>query len=418
MKRSMFRTYDSCRILSILVILMVSMTVVLSCSRLDDQVPGEELGIGSKDDPTPISSTSTNLTWVRDDRDYNLTADYIADIAWNPDYTLVAVTTCRGELGIIDPHIWPSYTSINFTNAYIYSVDWAPNGSHLAVASVNGSVLILDTSDWTVHKELEFATLEPLMAVDYSPGGDQLAVGRGVDLILYNTSDWTKYMTTRLGIVTHVAWSPTGMYISTGGEDSYLLETEDLQILEKRGGRETDWSPDGSYYSSAHATGIVNIINPRPWKVVMTCYGHDPEGEARDGNWDRSGSYFLTCRTNGQIDVWTTSDWKMMFSAFPPVDFVTQVAWGKDTTIFVSGDAEGNVIFYRLSPGNFIDLVGEEVLYANYTAYDFVVNPNPIGGYRIPSEVRLTLDPSGANVTMECDLERGVSRLRIVHDPV
>ena len=209
MKRSMFRTYDSCRILSILVILMVSMTVILSGSRLDNEVPGEGLGVQSEDDPASPTSTSTNLTWVRDDHNYTLRAEYIADIAWNPDYTLVAVTTCRGELGIIDPDIWPSYTSINFTNAYIYSVDWAPNGSHLAIASVNGSVLILDTSDWTVHNRIEFPSVEPVMAVDYSPRGDQLVVGRRSDLIVYNTTDWTKYMTGYLGGVTHVAWSPT-----------------------------------------------------------------------------------------------------------------------------------------------------------------------------------------------------------------
>ena len=413
----MFRTHDICRILSILVILVVSMTVVLSGSRLDHGVPGEGLGVQGDGDPASPTSTSTNLTWVRDERYYNLTAEYIADIDWNPDYTLVAVTTCRGELGIIDPDVWPSYTSINFTDAYIYSVDWAPNGSHLAIASVNGSVLILDTADWTVDYMIEFPSVEPLMAVDYSPRGDQLVVGRAGALIVYNTTDWTKNMTRNLGEITHVAWSPTGDYISTGGEDSFLLEAEDLQILEKRGGRETDWSPDGSYYSTAHRTGIVNIVRPQPWRVVMTCYGHDPIGEARDGNWDRTGSYFLTCRTNGQIDVWTTSDWKIMFTASPPVDFVTQVAWGKDPSIFVSGDAEGNVIFYRLSPGNFIDLVGEEVLYANYTAYDFIINPNPIGRLVIPSDVRLTLDPSGANVTLECDLDMGNSGLRVVHDP-
>jgi hypothetical protein len=57
------------------------------------------------------------------------------------------------------------------------------------------------------------------------------------------------------------------------------------------------------------------------------------------------------------------------------------------------------------------------VLYAGYKAYDFRVNGNPTGLSVLPDQIRLTLDPGGADVVLEAGLSPGGSYIEEDSDP-
>jgi hypothetical protein len=74
----------------------------------------------------------------------------------------------------------------------------------------------------------------------------------------------------------------------------------------------------------------------------------------------------------------------------------------------------GAGIMDRLRP---LTLLGGPVLYAGLKAYDFRVNANPTGVGLLPGMVWLILDPTGANVTLGCNIPNGTAGFNVVSDP-
>lgn len=404
----------SARRVTLLALLTVSCLVVLPSTSPD-----------GSDRPGPgFTAGVSELAWVEDSHSYSLNGQYISDLKWSPDHTLIAAATASKELGIIDPDVWPKYRSVNLTGGYILSVDWSPDGECLAASSVNGSVVILDTQDWTIQHTIEFPSRMDVMPVAYSPDGRWLFVGRDDTVSVLNTTSWSA---DRRGTyedardIHHMACSPDGsMLIVTHGRGCLILDAEYLDVIQDTGSSQSldgCWSPESDYYAATARTGICNIVRAPRFLVVMTLYGHHPEGEVNDASWSGDGSLLTTCRSNGWITVWETETWNEVHTIHPRVEDVTQVAWGEDVSVIASGDAEANVILYRLDPKCFVELSAGSRLYANYTAYDFNVNANPIPNATMPSVVRMTLDPDGANVTLECGLIPGGGYIGEASDP-
>lgn len=184
---------------------------------------------------------------------------YIDEIVWSSDGTLVAVTVSENltDWGWSHLIVW-TVTEDRLTTPQYYdnafgTLDWRPNSHQLASGTVmGGGVVVIDGSNGHSVSYIDgAATYE----VRYSPDGSQLAIlDIDFNLTIYDADTFQEQQRAEIGIGNSISWSPDGQQIAfVKYEDDtqtlmvYDLPTEQLSELfidESLGG--AAWSPDGN----------------------------------------------------------------------------------------------------------------------------------------------------------------------------
>lgn len=71
--------------------------------------------------------------------------------------------------------------------------------------------------------QIQFSPWDLVMALDWSPDGNHLAVSAGNSIYVYRVGDWQQLSVFEIGALTHsLAYSPDGAWLAAGSRDGYL----------------------------------------------------------------------------------------------------------------------------------------------------------------------------------------------------
>jgi WD40 repeat protein len=259
-------------------------------------------------------------------------------LAWSPDSKRIA--TSSGMIAAGDISIW------GFDNpAIVPTVTAIPSAPNLQP----GSISVLGShSDW-------------VMTVAWSPSGEWLASGGNDNRVrVWEVTTGRLISTLRLyAWVDSLAWSPDGKYLATaafiGGPSAHSVQVWDTATwqLNKEwnlGGKvvDTSWSPDGKNLAVGRGN---SLEDPEGWLIVLDvesgeelkALGH-PE-MATQVAWSADGKYVAVASDRGTADskpsvwIWASSSWQAV--AKVPFNIgIGDLEWSPDSELLavVLGD--------------------------------------------------------------------------------
>ena len=262
-------------------------------------------------------------------------ANAIHSVAFSSNERYVAVGDNIGYAYLLDVNDG-SWTAWTYSQDELYAVAFSPNGEYLVTGDSDGYARLWEVSTWWGDADdLNVQSVElggNVKAVAFSPNGKYLAAD-GYD---GNDSNVTIYDVVSDRVVQHIelgnnhpnvlTFSPDGQYLAVGGTDPeiiiYRIGTEEItlttQITEEKTiqvtseVRDLAWNPDGDLISDGRA--VYRTLLP---------------------SWDDSLGIRLTL----------------------PEDFISEVAFGPNTTYFI-----WNVQFPK-----FIGVAETDVIYRDCT---------------------------------------------------
>jgi WD40 repeat protein len=221
--------------------------------------------------------------------------------AWPERFTSISWNNARSQIAIVTLYwsaVWDMQTGklnviaqfpekLNQTNPL--SAIWSPSGTMLALAFTDGGVWIYDSETFDTHIELDahnfFANAyRGYQALTWSPDERYIAIG-GIDafdpsevrLRIYDlTTGGITLLKGHSGPVTAVAWSPTGEFIASAGEDDFvgyaidhgirIWNTTDYSLFKDYPFEEPilsiAWNSDGTKLAAVDGSGAVYILEP------------------------------------------------------------------------------------------------------------------------------------------------------------
>jgi len=186
--------------------------------------------------------------------------DGVRDVAFSPAGTLIAAA------GADAVRLWPASGGVAEEAAFsdIHGVVWSPGGRQLAMVhvpddeewSVADKFLVFDVERGHLSCEIDLKTWNWYVA--WSPDGQLLAVPRGDEIVVYDTTSGNEH--TRLrnprGGTTAIAWSPDGDRIAAVTEEglkTWTVTHDDAGTVVGPASHESMlcWSPDATMAAAA-----------------------------------------------------------------------------------------------------------------------------------------------------------------------
>ena len=275
-------------------------------------------------DASNIESSSTILLEETLTTDFGTTNDLIADLEFNPNSSMVAVTVGRedntdsneGGLVILDTTDWseigrydPSSKDSNYD-----SVEWSPDGNILAVGGA-GEVFLLDPNNGFSQLRNPLAITNSqfprVNGLSWSPDGNYLVAcdqyesnNIGHTVYMYETSTWTKEWDEELSTsCLDVEFSPDGRQVAAAafwygsdGDSVKVFNAASGSIVDIMPGDSGDDStPDPSVYDIAWSPNGIDFIVAHGYENARLSFWEGDDDPDNDG-WPTID------RGNGQVD--------------------------------------------------------------------------------------------------------------------
>lgn len=136
------------------------------------------------------------------------------------------------QVSLLDVNMsWGEATSLRVNSGMPLHATWHPTDEYLAICGQFNDVVVYETSKRRLSKGKCFRSTSSLLAVQFSPDGNLLAVGNEQGLVTIfdiSTSDFVTLYETVVGVGCEMSieWSPNGDYIAIAcGRTFVLLDT-------------------------------------------------------------------------------------------------------------------------------------------------------------------------------------------------
>ena len=316
--------------------------------------------------------------------------DAVRSVTYSPDGTMIASADEEGMIRLWDAETRQSIGEpLHGHEQAINRVLFSPDGRFLATASEDGTVRLWSVPDG--EKIYTFTHPNPVWAIDFSPDGRFLVSTDspanalvGGSIRVWNMQSGEEVLTlenAHAGIIYDVVYSPDGLLIASGGDDSgddrnnvRLWDAEtgeivaDLTNLAVSAGRAThsNWvltlafNADGSLLFSTGADNNVLF-----WDVAeQRLLGYIP---TRHGDWVRDiavssdDGYIVTASHDNTVKVWTIEG-QFIGSLNGHTSRVLSVDFQPETYQIVTGSADNDIALWQITaphrPGSVATVTG------------------------------------------------------------
>ena len=322
---------------------------------------------------------------------------YVADLAWSPDSSSLAVAGGEGAVVLVEQiGSAPKTRAIGEHGMGVIAVAWQPGGNLFASTGQDSAVVLWDASSGTAAARIRPGT-GWTEQIAFSPDGKLLATATGKALALWDSAGqkvhafeplaatiaaiaWDKpgldLAAASMGAVTvhrieptpfsarkyphaaaclTAAFSPNGKVLAGGMQDGtvhfwWLTTGKDSQM---RGYPTkvslTEWSANGRYLATAAG----------PEVIVWDFGGKGPEGSAPlelSGHTDRithlafqpNGPWLVSAGRDWRLTLWLPGKEKQAVDAHLSGGEITAVRWSPDGKRVAVGEAKGRLTIYEL----------------------------------------------------------------------
>jgi WD40 repeat protein len=194
----------------------------------------------------------------------------IADLAWSPDSTLVALLDGSGEI-----HLWNSTTGeqVYSYQALASNLAWSPDGKFIASSKAIENTTQAEITIWntTTHHVASVYDLHSDLINSLSWSADStslLLTSRDKTVMILDaaTGKTRQLHKEQTGDVYSAAWSPDGKLVALAGKDQTvrIFEADTGKTLfvykeHKSSIYSVAWSPDGRLIASSDDAGTVRV---------------------------------------------------------------------------------------------------------------------------------------------------------------
>ncbi|MCA9065962.1 MAG: WD40 repeat domain-containing protein, partial [Planctomycetaceae bacterium] len=202
----------------------------------------------------------------------------IADVAWSPDDTQIAVVGEDRTIEVWDPFNRLLIRKIDGHGDSIWSIDWSQDGNRLLTSSHDYTLKTWLVNDPHDDRIIGIPGRHPVNSIAWSPDDSKIAAATvGSPIFVFDTQSTQLIHELHARLATgrqSVSWSPNGLYVAAGGWDeratvweavsgNTVLELHHESNLPDDGTPNiincVSWSPDGKRLVSSSYDGSVAV---------------------------------------------------------------------------------------------------------------------------------------------------------------
>ena len=223
--------------------------------------------------------------------------DYIIDLAWSPNGSMLAAITVEGSVFLIDDHgDMAQFRLIGQHDGGANSLSWRHDGAEFATAGHDGLVKIWDGTSGEELSSLDAGDSWVAKAV-YSPRHKTLATAAGKHLKLWNKQREVTYESSdHSSTIADVGWNPNGSAVAVAAYNGITLHVPGKQSRPRKyewkgSSLVLAWSPDSKYMATGEQDSTVHFWNVKSGEDAQM-WGFPTK--VLELSWDPSGQWLAT----------------------------------------------------------------------------------------------------------------------------
>jgi WD40 repeat protein len=320
-----------------------------------------------------INPDTGEILWVN-----NTVGSAILDISISPDGRYAVSSALDGSIRLWELEHGQVELRYSEPSGVLFEVAVSPDGKMVLGGTTDGKVTLWDLETGEVIHQ--FIDDQPIMAVAFSPDGQQALIGAGYRLaqeiesghiILWDveTGEEIRRLEGQPYVVFDVEFSPDGQQaVSVGNGAMAILwdvETgteirrfEDYWV-DSVWPNESFWSasftPDGQQIYASHSGGFITNWDKENGAEIRTLVGHE-EGSAAIV-FNQEGDQFVTGGVDSQVILWDNATGEILRRFTGYSSSVGEIRFSPDETLLLGG-GDGTSSLWRIDTGEAIRRYG------------------------------------------------------------